>query len=367
MIKRWKEYSFILCLGISGILIFLAQYTGVFQKAFEKEADSYNFLEQNQTFSETNDKEEIEEKLEHLVENITGGVQIGLWENDVTINKKEKQGLTEDKKAENSTTEDKEEENSAIEDKEENGSSENEKVEKSNTKDESSPISYPVKDNMKEEKRQEILERQKEQEIIRKRKEKVPVFFTSDSSYFDDALFIGDSRTEGLKEYGNLGKATVLSDSGMSVYRLWKEDFNVEGKKQKLDQILLEKKFGKVYLMLGVNELGYDFGQTMKKYRETLSHIEETQPEAFIFLQANLHVTNEKAKNSEIYNNKNIDQMNQYLEELASERGYIYLDVNPLFDDESGSLSKEYTVDQAHILGKYYTDWVNWILEHCAK
>ena len=59
--------------------------------------------------------------------------------------------------------------------------------------------------------------------------------------------------------------------------------------------------------------------------------------------------------------------MNQGLKELAEEKGYFYLDVNPIFDDEKGNLSKEYTVDQAHILGKYYGDWVNWILQYCVK
>jgi len=41
--------------------------------------------------------------------------------------------------------------------------------------------------------------------------------FKADTTYFDDALFIGDSRTVGLAEYGNLGQAEVLADSGMSV------------------------------------------------------------------------------------------------------------------------------------------------------
>ena len=34
---------------------------------------------------------------------------------------------------------------------------------------------------------------------------------TVDASYFDDALFIGDSRTVGLKEYGTLNNATFFT------------------------------------------------------------------------------------------------------------------------------------------------------------
>ena len=34
------------------------------------------------------------------------------------------------------------------------------------------------------------------------------------------------------------------------------------------------------------------------------------------------------------------------------------------FDDEEGNLSKAYTTDSTHVLGKYYADWVTWILNH---
>lgn len=35
---------------------------------------------------------------------------------------------------------------------------------------------------------------------------------------FTNVLFIGDSRTAGLSEYGDLGQAEVFADSGMSVF-----------------------------------------------------------------------------------------------------------------------------------------------------
>lgn len=38
---------------------------------------------------------------------------------------------------------------------------------------------------------------------------------------FTNVLFIGDSRTAGLSEYGDLGQAEVFADSGMSVFNLF--------------------------------------------------------------------------------------------------------------------------------------------------
>ena len=47
---------------------------------------------------------------------------------------------------------------------------------------------------------------------------------------------------------------------------------------------------------------------------------------------------------------------------MADGESIFYLDVNPLFDDAQGCLASEYTTDHTHILGKYYSTWVEWLL-----
>lgn len=194
-----------------------------------------------------------------------------------------------------------------------------------------------------------------------------PVIGTADLSYFDNALFIGDSRTVGLREYGNLGNAEVVADSGMNVYKIFEKEFvTVSGEKKQLETILLERQFGKIYLMLGINELGYDFERTVSRYAELLTRIRELQPEAIVFLEANLHITGKKSEESPIYTNENINRFNQAVKQMADGQCVFWLDVNELFDDRDGNLAEEYTVDHAHVLGKYYIDWVDWILEHAV-
>lgn len=195
-----------------------------------------------------------------------------------------------------------------------------------------------------------------------------PEFFTADRSYFEDALFIGDSRTVGLYEYGNLGNAIALADSGMSVYKIFKQSFTLSsGEQTTLTDLLSQKQFGKIYIMLGINELGYDFEQTVKRYQDMIRIIEEAQPDAIIFLQANLHITGKKSDTSPIYNNQNINRFNAEVEKMTDNAKRFYLDVNTLFDDENGNLSTEYTVDESHVLGKYYADWVDWILTYAIS
>lgn len=195
-----------------------------------------------------------------------------------------------------------------------------------------------------------------------------PLIFQADRSYFDDALFIGDSRTVGLKEYGALGNAEVLADSGMSVYKVFTKQFTLHsGEKMTLEELLDNRQFGKIYIMLGINELGYKYDATVKRYEEMVDRIQELQPEAILFLEANLHISRKKSESSDIYNNPNIDRFNQAVEGMTDGHQRFYLDVNELFDDEEGNLSDEYTVDEAHVLGKYYKDWVEWILERAVR
>lgn len=179
---------------------------------------------------------------------------------------------------------------------------------------------------------------------------------------FSGALFIGDSRTVGLSEYGNLGQAKVFANSGMSVYNVLNVEvkFGDEGKK-KLEAVLAERSYRTIYLMLGINELGYDYGRTVKQYRSVVNKIKEMEPGAVLVLQANLHVTKDKASKGTVFNNDKINAFNQAVAVIAQEAGCVYLDVNGLFDDPEGNLEAKYSTDGAHVLGKYYSVWSDWL------
>ena len=179
---------------------------------------------------------------------------------------------------------------------------------------------------------------------------------------FSDTLFIGDSRTVGLFEYGDLGQAEVFANSGMSVFNLFQTQVTLKnGTKQSLDEVLSSNRYSSIYLMLGINELGYEEQSILRQYRAVVEQIRAKQPQASLILEANLHVTREKAAKSDIYNNRKIDALNKAIETIAEETGCRYLDVNSLFDDETGNLSANYSTDGSHILGKYYSVWVDWI------
>ncbi len=190
---------------------------------------------------------------------------------------------------------------------------------------------------------------------------------TTDPNSMEDALFIGDSRTMGLLEYSGL-ECDFFASVGMSVYNIQKSTVSVPSVgKVTLKELLSNKKYGKIYLMIGINELGYDLGQTASEYEKLVNFIREQQPDAKLFLQANLHVTKKKSDSHDYIKNTNINTLNEKIAKFADGKNIFYLDVNPVYDDANHALSEDYTSDGVHLYAKHYAEWAEWIAEQTAS
>lgn len=189
-----------------------------------------------------------------------------------------------------------------------------------------------------------------------------------DSSYFEDAIFIGDSRTVGLYEYGELGEeADFFASTGMSVYKLFREKLPMEGEKKKktLEEVLTARQYGKIYIMLGINEMGTGTLEAfVKKYGECIQRIRELQPDAVIFLQAVMEVSAERSGQGDYVTNEGIRERNSAIREMADGVTYIFLDVNPLLCDEEGGLKPDYSYDGVHLKAQYVEIWENFLMDH---
>lgn len=189
-----------------------------------------------------------------------------------------------------------------------------------------------------------------------------------EADYFDDALFIGDSRTVGLYEYGNLKNATYFASTGLSVFQAFENPVEVIDYGEILLTDLLEQAdFKKVYIMLGVNELGYGHDSIVNKYSELVETVITMKPEAIIYLQANLHMTKEGSDADDTFNNKNIDLLNDSIKEMTNNETIFYIDVNEIFDDETGNLDPELTSDHSHVRGKHYAEWSDWLMTQAIE
>ncbi len=177
-----------------------------------------------------------------------------------------------------------------------------------------------------------------------------------------NALFIGDSRTVGLMEYADIEDADFFCTEGMSVFNIYKKTVSVaDVGRVSINDLLNNKKYDRIYVMLGINELGYKSSYTVSKYKELMELIKASQADSKIFIQANLHVTKSRSDSDKVINNSAINHLNTELSKLADGDRIFYIDANVLFDDNSGGLSVDKSIDSAHLYAKYYYEWGKWI------
>lgn len=195
------------------------------------------------------------------------------------------------------------------------------------------------------------------------------IYTSVEDDYFQDAVFIGDSRTVGLFEYGGLEDITTFyASTGLTVYKMFSEPIvTVPGQKNKItvEEALSQRQFAKIYLMIGINEMGTGTVDTfIQKYTEVVEHLKELQPDAIIYLQAIMKVTTERSNKGDYINNEGIEERNERIAQLADNDRVFYLDVNPLICDETGGMDASYTFDGVHLKAQFVLIWKEFLKEN---
>lgn len=109
--------------------------------------------------------------------------------------------------------------------------------------------------------------------------------YGEDESFFDDALFIGDSRMVSSAYYARLGKADYFTDVGMNVFQMFSvtaSDDNFDA--TDLTTLLQNRTYKKIFIMLGINECGYPMSSLLSAYQEDIDTLKRLQPDATIYL-----------------------------------------------------------------------------------
>ena len=189
----------------------------------------------------------------------------------------------------------------------------------------------------------------------------------SDEDYFSDALFLGDSRTVGFYLYARIPGATYFARTSMNVYNVFdkKVSETKDTSSYDLSELLSQKEFGKIYILLGINEIGYSYTSVVSNYSKVIDYIRQYQPDAKIIIQSNMHVTKKKSdSNPNTFSNARIDELNRRLSALADNKEVFYLGFEEIFDGPDGAMSSEYSGDGVHLYGKCYKLWRDWMIEH---
>lgn len=193
-----------------------------------------------------------------------------------------------------------------------------------------------------------------------------------EESWFADAVFVGDSRTDGLKLYSGLKVGTFFSYKGLSVFSIDdKACIPLEGKTVTVLEALSSGTFAKVYVLLGINELGYRDTKAFKMaYTDLVTSIRECQPEATIYLQLQPPVNEVLAASkglSESINNERIILFNGLISQVAEEQGTALVNIWEALADPDGSLPADLTSDGVHMKRAGYELWYSYLRTHTGN
>lgn len=196
------------------------------------------------------------------------------------------------------------------------------------------------------------------------------VWGSVDESYFDDAVFIGDSRTVGLQNYGDWSdQVTFMASTGLMVHKAMRTKVTLPGSKNQvtIEEALSAKQYGKIYIMFGINELGRgDAERYLLDYSTFLDKLKELQPNAIIYIQSGLKVTAKRAAKGDMVTNTGIEERNEIIKSLADDKQVFYLNVNEAVCDEDGNLFEDYTHDGIHLKAQYLTIWKDYLCENAV-
>jgi lysophospholipase L1-like esterase len=199
-------------------------------------------------------------------------------------------------------------------------------------------------------------------------------------AYFDDAVFVGDSITESLRNYciaqqrddeDFMGNAQFLAAVSMSV-RMASSDsrtlLQYRGNAVSVTEGLLKMGAGQVFIMLGVNDYAGKYPDATLAYFDTLiDAIQEKCERIEIVIQSVTPVTKRFCQERRI----TIEEWNGFnvlLEQLCEEKGVQFLSFAELLMDAEGYLADDMTGDgMFHLTPAANAVWIRALRQFAAE
>ncbi len=179
---------------------------------------------------------------------------------------------------------------------------------------------------------------------------------SQDSGYFSDALFVGDSLTNGLYLYGDIETADYCYETSATAAGVTSVT--------PLLSMLSSKNYGKIYILLGINEMGSQTSSYIANYEKLIDTIRSYQPNATIVVQTILPTNPAMTWSASVFSVENVQEKNRALADLASRKGAVLLDTYSAYADENGMMPASYCRDGVHPHESYYSIWCDYLRSH---
>lgn len=183
----------------------------------------------------------------------------------------------------------------------------------------------------------------------------------NNKKFGSNVAFIGNSRTQAFLMYTGLNDDIDYTNVGLMVDTAITKKFitNDEGEKITILEDLENRNIDTVYIMLGINELGWVYSSIfIKNYEELIDKIREVKPDCEIIIQSIIPVTKTKSDNDSIYNNKKISEYNALIKEMSDRKKIKFVNLVPVLADENGNLPENASPDGVHLNKEYCLKWL---------
>ncbi len=194
----------------------------------------------------------------------------------------------------------------------------------------------------------------------------LPLTEDAGEEYIDKIFFVGDSTTYHFFKAG-VNKSHLLVPPGNYTLTLDStiNQVIVGDKGLTISEALKDAQAEIVIITLGVNgAAGFTENQYKTYYKKLINAIKETSPNTVIILQSVFPVTKNCYDKYGIANSK-IDQINEWVKEIAFETAVRYLDTQSILKDENGDQISEFGEgDEIHMNASAYRAILGYIRTH---
>jgi len=183
---------------------------------------------------------------------------------------------------------------------------------------------------------------------------------------FADAAFFGNSLVDGLRLYGGLTQGDFHAVTSASVVNvgITKNSHLSDGRAATLLDALGEGTYGKVYVLLGINEISFETDYFIELYSGVLDEIALREPDAELYIMSLTPVTQKKSDEGPLFSIERVREYNAALRQLAFDRGCWYVDLMDALQDEDGYLAEEDAADGIHLQPGKYKVWADYLRSH---
>ena len=196
----------------------------------------------------------------------------------------------------------------------------------------------------------------------------VPASDTKDATWFADAAFVGDSRMKGLLNFTDFDYAADFSYVGLNVADAFTKPYVVtDSGSMTVSEALKGGTYGKIYIMSGINELGwYNLDKFIEYYGDLVDLAKREHPEAQVYVISILPLGAKAAEEQEVLTNDRAQMFNELILNMCSDKQAYYIDgYDALAVD--GSLPEDASPDGVHLNVNYCKMMTDYLLNHTVE